>query len=174
MQLRRSFALSTAAVALSTAGLSSCGFDAATDREYTPSVGVNERDGVVKVLGAVIVSTEPGSGTFVASLSNSSRDEEATMTEVQVIEGEAPAPAEFEPVVVKRGALVNLAEPAADIKLTGEFAAGDFVEIAIGFDNGETLEMEVPVVSNGGYYADLDGPAPVEETPEGDESETEN
>ena len=39
MQFRRSFALTTAAVALATTGLSSCGFDYATDRYYTPSVG---------------------------------------------------------------------------------------------------------------------------------------
>ena len=166
MQLRRSFALTTAAVALATTGLSSCGFNYATNREYTPGVGINDRDGVIDVLGAVIVSTEPGSGTLIASLSNNSLDEEASMTEATLTEGEAPTPAEFEPILVKPGALVNLAEPAADITLTGDLAAGDFVEIAIGFDNGETVEIEVPVVENGGYYADLDGPAPVEESTE--------
>ena len=126
------------------------------------------------MLSAVVVSTEPGSGTFVASLSNNYLDDEASLTEVTLIEGDSPAPVEFEPVVIKPGALVNLAEPAADIKLTGDFEAGDFVEVAIGFDNGETVEMEIEVVENGGYYADLDGPAPVEETHEGDESGTEH
>jgi hypothetical protein len=169
MQLRCSLALTTAAVALSTAGLSSCGFDPGTNRGYAVTPTVNDRDGVVDVLSAAIVSTEAGSGTFIASLSNNSLDEEASMTEVTLTEGEAPTPAEFEPVVIKPNTLVNLAEPAADIKLTGDFAAGDFVEIAIGFDNGETVEIEVPVVSNGGYYADLDGPAP--ETPEPDQVE---
>ena len=174
MQLRRSFALTTAAVALATTGLSSCGFDYATDREYTPGVGVNERDGVVDVLSAVIVATEPGSGTFVASLSNNSLDAEVTMTELGVTEGSEATPAEFEPVLIKRGALVNLAEPAADIKLTGEFEAGDFVKLAVGFDNGETVELEVPVVENGGYYTDLDGPAPAEEPTEGEELDSAN
>ena len=165
MQPRRSLALTAATVALITGGLSSCGFDYATDRDYTPAVGINDRSGVVQVHGAVVVSTEPGSGTFIASLSNSSPDQEASMTEVGLIEGDAPAPAEFEPVLIKPGGLVNLAEPPANIELTGEFAAGDFVEIAVGFDNGETVELEIPVVENRGYYADLDGPAPVE-TPE--------
>jgi hypothetical protein len=169
MQLRRSLALTTAAVALSTAGLSSCGFDYATNRDNPITSAVNAQDGEIDVLSAVIVSTEAGSGTFIASLSNNSLEEEASMTELTLLAGEAPAPVEFEPVVVKPNTLVNLAEPAADIKLTGDFAAGDFVEIAIGFDNGESIEMEVEVVENGGYYADLDGPAP-SETPEPEEA----
>ena len=48
MQFRRSLALTTAAVALATTGLSSCGFDYATDRYYTPSVGTNNHDGIVE------------------------------------------------------------------------------------------------------------------------------
>ena len=169
MHLRRSLALTTTAVALATAVLSSCGFDAATERETTPNTGVNDRSGVVKVLAAVVVSSTPGSGTFVASLSNSSLEEQATMTAVSLTAGEAPAgeaPAPFEPVVIKPGALVNLADPAADIKLTGDFAAGDFVEVTISFENGETVEAEVPVVANEGYYADLDGPTSTETSDE--------
>ncbi|HXH79163.1 hypothetical protein [Nocardioides sp.] len=174
MQLRRSLALTTAAVALSTAGLSSCGFNYATNRDAPITSAVNNQDGEIDVLSAVIVSTEAGSGTFVASLSNNSLDEEASMTEVTVLASEAPTPAEFEPVNILPGTLVNLADPATDIKVAGDFAAGDFVEIAIGFDNGETVEMEIEVVENGGDYADLDGPAPVEESHEGEESETEH
>ncbi len=158
MHLRRSLALTTAAVALATVGLSSCGFDNATDRKYTPGAGVNQRDGEVDVLSAVIVSSTAGSGTFVASLSNDSLDNEVTMTSL-TLTAEGATPATFEPIVIKRGALVNLADPAADIKLTGDFAAGDFVKVAVGFDNGETTELDVNVVTNAGYYSDLDGPA---------------
>lgn len=161
MQFRRSFALTTAAVALATTGLSSCGFDNATDREYTPGVGTNDRDGTVDVLSAVVVSTAPGSGTFIASLSNGDETADVTLTELGLTDG---TPVEFEPLVVTQGTLVNLAEPAADLKLTGEFEAGDFVEVALGFDNGERVVLDVPVVDNGGYYAELDGPAPAEET----------
>lgn len=161
MHLRRSFAIMTAAVALATAGLSSCGFDYATDREYTPGAGVNNRDGDVKVLSAVIVSSQAGSGTFVASVASNS-DEEVTMTDV-ALSGDGGTPAEFEPVAVKPGALVNLAEPATNIKLTGDFGAGDFVKVSVGFDTGETVELEVNVVTNSGYYSDLDGPAPTTE-----------
>ncbi|MEO7628433.1 MAG: hypothetical protein ABIS91_19385 [Nocardioides sp.] len=163
MQFRRSFALTTAAVALATTGLSSCGFGYATDRYYTPSVGTNDHDGTVKVLAAVIVSSEPGSGTFVASLSNRDQDNDVSLTELSLTGGE---PVEFEPVVVEKAALVNLAEPAADLKLTCDFEAGNFVEVSLGFDNGENVVMDVVVVPNAGYYADLDGPAPAAETPE--------
>lgn len=163
MQFRRSLALTTAAVALATTGLSSCGFDYATDREYTPAAGTNDRDGVVDVLAAVVVSTEPGSGTFIASLSNGDEEKDASLTELSLTDG---TPVEFEPVVVKKGGLVNLAEPALDLKLTGDFEAGDFVSLSLGFDNGERVVFDVPVVANHGYYADLDGPAPAEETSE--------
>ena len=169
MQLRRSFALTTAAVALATTGLSSCGFDYATDRYYTPSVGTNDHDGTVKVLAAVVVSTTPGSGTFIASLSNTDTDKGAALTELSATGG---APVEFEPVDVGKGALVNLADPKADLKVTGDFGAGDFIEMTLGFDNGERVVLDVPVVTNSGYYADLDGPAPAEETTDAEESES--
>ena len=110
----------------------------------------------------MVVSTEPGSGTFIASLSNSDEEADASLTELGLTDG---TPIEFEPVVVPKGGLVNLAEPPADLKLTGDFEAGDFVEVALGFDNGERVVMDVVVVENAGYYADLDGPAPAEETP---------
>lgn len=157
MQLRRSFAMTALAVAL-TAGLSSCGFDYATDRVYTPGVGTNDREGVVDVLAAVVVSTEPGSGTFIASLSNNSLEEDIALVEVS---GDFE-PVTLEPVVVPAGDLVNFADPAADIKLTGDFEAGNFIELTLGFDNGESVVMDVPVVENAGEYADLDGPAPAE------------
>jgi hypothetical protein len=171
MQFRRSLALTTAAVALATTGLSSCGFDYATDRYYTPSTGTNDRSGTVDVLAAVVVSTEPGSGTFIASLSNGDQDTDASLTELGLTDG---TPIEFEPVLVPKASLVNLAEPAADLELTGEFEAGDFVELTLGFDNGERVVLDVPVVSNHGYYADLDGPAPAEDSTDAEETESEH
>jgi hypothetical protein len=171
MQPRRSLALTVAALALTAPALTSCGFDYATDRYYTPANGANNRDGVVDVLGAVVVSTEPGSGTFLASLSNNSTTEATSFTELGATEGGDVTAAEFEPVEIAPGALVNLAEPPAEIEVTGEFEAGDFVEVALGFDNGERTVVEVPVVDNHGYFEGLDGePLPVEETESGSES----
>lgn len=158
MHLRRSFALTMAAVTLATVGLSSCGFDYATDRAYTPAEGVSNRDGEVKVLSAVVVASQAGSGTFIASLANGSQDQDISMTDVTLTDDTATPPT-FEPVVIKHGALVNLADPAADIKLTGDFKPGDFVNVSVKFDNGETADLKVNVVTNSGYYSDLDGPA---------------
>lgn len=166
--LPRKLALATAALALTAPALSSCGFDYATDRVYTPAAGTNDRDGVVDVLGAVVVSTEPGSGTFVASLSNNSTEESATLDSVS---GEGVESAGFAPIEVPAGGLVNLADPAAEIEVTGEFESGDFVDLTLSFDNGEEATLEVPVVPNAGDYAGLDGPAPAETEPAAPETD---
>ena len=159
MQLRRSFALTAAALVLAAPALTSCGFDVATDRYYTPANGANNRDGDVDVLGAVVVSGQPGSGTFIASLSNNSTTEPASLTELASGDGGDVTAADFEPVEVEPGALVNLADPPADLKLTGDFEAGDFVSVALVFDNGERTVVDAPVVDNTGSFEGLDGPA---------------
>ena len=65
--------------------------------------------------------------------------------------------AEFEPVTIPAGGLVNLAEPAADIVLTGEFTAGDVVPLTVDFGNGERVSLNVPVVANDtGYWEGMD------------------
>ena len=154
MQLRP---LATAAAVLALAvPLSSCGFDYATDRDYTPAGGANNRDGDVDVLSAVVVSAAEGSGTFVASLSNNDPDGEQTFTAVAGDEGTVTA-SDFDPVTISAGGLVNLAEPAADIVLTGDFGAGDVLPLTIDFGNGERISLNVPVVSNDtGYWEGMD------------------
>ena len=147
--------VTAAAVVALAAPLSSCGFDYATDRDYTPGSGANNREGEVDVLSAVVVSAAEGSGTFVASLSNGSEGEQ-TLTAVAGQDSTVTA-AEFEPVVIPPGGLVNLAEPAADIVLTGDFAAGDVVPLTVDFGNGERVSLNVPVVSDEtGYWEGLD------------------
>ena len=152
MHLRRSLALAAGALALAVPALSSCGFDYATDRIYTPAAGVNDRDATVDVLGAVVVSAEEGSGVFVASFSNNSNEEEGL---VEGIEGEVTAEA-FEPVEVPVGGFVNLADEGG-AEVTGDFEAGNFVSLTILFGDGEQVQMDVPVVPNCGVYEGLDG-----------------
>jgi copper(I)-binding protein len=155
MQLRP---LATAAAVLALAvPLSSCGFDYATDRDYTPAGGANNREGDIDVLSAVVVSGSEGSGTFVASLSNNDTDTEQTFTGVSGDEGASIEAAELEPITIPAGGLVNLADPAAGIVLKGDFTAGDFVPLAIDFGNGERVTMEVPVVvDDSGYWEGMD------------------
>lgn len=153
--LRRSLATATAVLALALP-LSSCGFNYATQRDYTPGAGTNDRSGDVAVLSAVVVSGNEGSGTLIASLSNGLTDEASTLTgvtgnRVATTEDAEESPvelAEFEPVEVPPAGIVNLAEPARDITLTGDFRAGNFLELTFEFDNGQRTEMSVPVVSD--------------------------
>ncbi len=152
MHLRRSLALATGALVLAVPALSSCGFDYATDRIYTPAAGVNDRDATVDVLNAVVVSAEEGSGVFIASFSNNSNEDEGI---VESIEGDATAES-FEPVEIPVGGFVNLAEEGGP-EVTGDFAAGDFVSVTIHFGDGERVQMDVPVVPNCDDYEGLDG-----------------
>ncbi len=155
MQLRH-LATGAAVIAL-TASLSSCGFDYATERDYTPGSGANSRVGTVDVLSAVVVSAEEGSGTFVASLSNNDADTEQTFTGVSGGQDATITAATFDPVAIAPGGLVNLAEPAANIVLEGDFTSGDFVPLAIDFGNGDRVMIEVPVVPDDvGYWAGMD------------------
>jgi len=71
MLLRNRIARGIAAGALVLAlpTLAACG-DFATDKVYTPAPGANDRAGDVDVLNAVIVATQDGHGTFLATFSN--------------------------------------------------------------------------------------------------------
>ena len=155
MQLRP---LATAAAVLALAApLSSCGFDYATDRVYTPANGANNREGEVDVLSAVIVSAAEGSGTFIASFSNGVPDAEQTVTGVSGAEGSTVTAGEFEPIAIAPGGIVNLAEPAAGIVLTGDFTAGNVVPLSVDFDNGERVSLNVRVVADDtGYWEGMD------------------
>ncbi len=72
--------LATLAVVLLVPGLSACTYQ--TDQVYQAGVGVNDRDGTVDVLGAVVVASDDGRGTFVTSLVNNDLEEPQTLTGV--------------------------------------------------------------------------------------------
>ena len=155
-QPRRALATAAAVLALA-APLTSCGFDYATDRDYTPAAGANNREGVVDVLSAVVVAAEEGSGTFVASLSNNDPDNGATFTALSGTEEGGVTAAEFAPVEIGPGALVNLADPAAGIVVTGEFGPGNVVPMTVDFGDGERISLNVPVVADDtGYWEGMD------------------
>jgi hypothetical protein len=155
MHFRRKIALALSGVVLAVPALTSCGFDYATDRPYTPAAGVNNQDGTVDVLGAVIVSGQDDSGTFIASFSNNDVDEEGTVESLTGAEGTTLEAESFEPIVVPPSGLLSLADEGG-IPVTGSFTAGDFVPVTITFGNGEQSNLEIPVVSNDGDFAGLD------------------
>lgn len=145
MQLRTSARLLSAVGALTLAAtLTSCGFDYATDRVYTPAAGINDRDASVDVLNAVVVADHEGEGAFVAALANNESDQDISL-ETVAGSGDSTLTADVTPVEVAAGQLVNLADDGG-IPVTGDFGPGDVVTVTIEFDNGESTELSVPVV----------------------------
>jgi hypothetical protein len=157
MQPRRSLRLIAGALVLAVPLLGSCGFDKATDRVYTPAAGTNNRDKDVDVLSAVIVSAQPGSGTFLASLSNNLTDKPFQLTSVA---GSGKwtdltiAPADLSIDIVARG-FDNLVDQDP-ITVTGDLTPGQVAELTLTFDSGDEVTMDVPVVYACNAYEGLD------------------
>ena len=179
-RMRRGARVTTTCLAAILMGglLVGCGFTDATERNYTPANGANNNpaDTEVAVLGAGIVSTEPGSGTLIAVISNKSPDGAIALTGVAGIEeSTAVSAVEFAPQTAPPDSYVDLSDEGL-VKMTGDFKAGGFVRLAFTFDNGDRVPINVPVVANAGEFAGLDGPAPADtqdpETPDPDTQDT--
>jgi hypothetical protein len=157
MHLRnRTTLLIGALLILAVPALGACSKTAASEREYTPAVGVNHRDAYVDVLNAVIVSAQPGSGTFIATLVNNVPDESASLTGLTgVAAANDLQSSDFTPIDIPARGLVNLANDQG-IAVTGGFEAGEFVQIQITLGDGEVVAMRVPVVADAGDFAGLD------------------
>lgn len=177
MQLRTRIARATAAGALvlTTPLLSACGMSFATDAVYTPAPGANDRDGRVDVLNALIVATENGSGTFVATLVNNEvsaleggrlSDVTDRLTSLRGA-GESTLTAQLEPVEIPGGGMARLADGSGIPVEGSDIQLGHFVEVELTFANAEPVRIEVPVVPNNGVFAGQDGeeltPTTVEE-----------
>lgn len=162
MHLRRSTALATGALLLAIP-LSGCsaltGRDDATMREYVPANGTNNRDASVDVLGAVVVSAQPGSGTFVTTLVNNSAEDAASLTALEGTRAGNPLTVpEFQPIDVPARGLVNLANmPSGEgVTVEGDFEAGQFLRMTIDLSTQEQVTMDVLVVPDEGSFAGLD------------------
>jgi hypothetical protein len=146
--------------------LTSCGFNYATDKVYTPAPGVNDRDGRVDVLNAMVVATADGKGTFVASLVNNETpkvengkltDVDDQLTGLEGSGGSTLTATLKEPITIPGGGLVKLAD-GNGIPVEGDsIKLGSFVEVTLTFENAEPATMKVPVVPNNGHYAGQDG-----------------
>ena len=158
MQLRRSLRLTAGAVALLVPLLGSCGFDKATDRVYTPAAGINDRTGPVDVLSAVVVSAQPNSGTFIATLSNNSSTKSPTFDSFAGAEDEALTVGSAGPVEVAPRGYVNLAD-GDGVSVQGQFEPGKVLTMTLGFEDGDSLTMDVPVVYACEWWTGLDGSA---------------
>jgi len=157
---RRSSATALVAMLLPlAAALTSCGFDYPTDRVNTIAAGVNNREGVVEVLGARVVAYADGQGRLIGSLvySDNKADGPAVLQEVAgdlvqvtVPEGD---------IAIDPNAHVNLAtDDVAAIRVTGDFAAGDVLTLHYTFSTGESESLDVPVVKPCRQYAEITSP----------------
>jgi hypothetical protein len=153
VNVRRTLALGAAGLA-ATAALSACGFDYPTDRINNPTSGVDYRDGTVDILNAVVVAKQPDSGTFIATFVNGSPTEAVSLQSASG-DNTAIANVSASPFTLQPGTLRNLAATSG-IPVSGTFALGQFVNISFQFDDGETADMSVPVVTNDGQWAGLD------------------
>lgn len=174
--------VSAAALVLAGSTLVACSGAMPTDAVYTQAAGANNRESRVDVLNAVIVSTENGSGTFVATLVNNEKAMEAgqpteaadRLTAIEGVGDSSGLVASVQPVTIAGGELVALAD-GKGIPISGAvIKRGDFIELKLTFAVAEPVIIEVPVVGNSGVWAGQDGPAPVEETEEATETETES
>lgn len=147
MHLRRTLAVAATALALAPI-LSSCGFSPATNRVYTPAAGPINREATVDVLSAMIVSKAPGAGTFIAGLSNNSGSETITFDAIRPVNNTTITFDDLEPREIPPLGFENLSEPGNGIEVTGDFTAGDFIGVQLAFDNGESVEMKIPVVTD--------------------------
>jgi hypothetical protein len=165
MQLRRSARLLTAtgALVLAASALTSCGFDYATDRVYTPGAGTNDRDAQVDVLSAVVVSHEDGSGTLIATFSNNDATDPAS---VDAIDSDDVTINDFATIDLTPGGYVNLADAETPITVTGDFAQGDFMELTFTFGDGGSETVDVPSVPDCYEYSGLDATADAAATDE--------
>lgn len=151
MQLRRSLALMSGTVILSLGALTSCGFDMATDRPYSPGQGINARDGEVDVLAAVVVAAQPNEGTLVVTLANGSGADAA----LNGVSGADLEVADFEPIEVALGEAVNLADEGG-VPVSGDFDAGQMLPLTLSFADGSSADLNVPVVVACDHYLGLD------------------
>jgi copper(I)-binding protein len=172
--------LAAGALALSAPALAACSTDQPTDKVYNQAVGTNERHASsIDVLNAMIVSTEPGSGTFITTLVNNDNKGTVGENSVETLTG-----------LTVDGALVKLPpglkiEAGENLVLSNrgeggikveheDISAGGYVEVTLTFDGAKPVTLEVPVVTNTGYHAGEDGePAPVEEPTEEEAHEDE-
>ncbi len=156
-------ALAALVVVPALASCSSVGFNAPTDQVYTPAQGVNNRDGDVNVLNALVISGEAGSGRVIAGLANQNTTQPDEITgirgagenegvQVTALGGEAAIPA---------AGFLQLADPGSLAVLVSgeEVVPGGYVRLTFTFASAEEATLNVPVITNEGAFAEVEIPS---------------
>jgi hypothetical protein len=144
--------LAAVAMVLLVPALAGCGFGYQTDQVYQPGVGVNNRAGTVDVLGAVVVTSLNGEGTFVASLVNKDTGKDDSLV---TMTGDGLDVQLTAPVKLPADNLVNLADTGA-VSITGkDVQPGGFARVTLTFESGQKTEINAPVVPYSGDFNDV-------------------
>jgi hypothetical protein len=151
--VRRRPWLAAASLVFLVPALGACGFNYQTDKVYQPSVGVNNRQGTVDVLGAVVVSGSEGTGTFVASLDNKDENKAQTLTGITGSDG-------VEVTLVKQvevppGGLVNFADMGVASVHGSSIRAGGFARLTLEFESGQSAQVNAPIVAPEDQYSEI-------------------
>ena len=156
----RSLATAAAVIALA-APLTSCGFDYATERDYTPAGGANNREGVVDLLSAVVVSGAEGPAPSwprcPTTTASTSRASPPSPPVTPALTARPSRPPSSSPSPSRPPAWSTWPSRRPTSSVTGDFAAGDFVALSFDFGNGERVSLNVPVVPDDfGYWEGMD------------------
>lgn len=138
---------------------SSCavGFDAATNQQQASGNGRSANVDAIQVRGALIVidPKNPGWGTFVATIINTSADQDEFLAvDLDQASGTSSRTSEVlnsqEPVQFGLPGQFSL-----PLQLTAEVKAGTLVNVLLEFKNNEAIPMSLLVENNDGIYSDI-------------------
>jgi hypothetical protein len=167
--LRR--ALAAGGAGLAALALASCGFDAQTNKAYTPSEGVNadvgtyQTEPAVKVRNLMILSRAEGSGFLSASLTAATTGEALTSASATALNADGSDGAALTvklPDPVSLGSNLVVLTDRAAITVTGAMTPGYTARITLSFSKAGQLTIVAPIVdANQGPYATVSPSAAV-------------
>lgn len=142
--------------------LASCtvNFGEQTDKVYNVAAGVSDRSGEVDVLNALVVSSETGSGTVVATLVNNDQ------TQADSLKGISGAGADSSltvtpggPTDIAANGLLNLATDGSNFISGSKVEPGRDVRVTFTFERAKAVTMTIPVVGDTPDYAGVTLPS---------------
>lgn len=146
----------TVAAAVLTAVLGGCaaGFSAQTEQPYQPAEGISNRQSEVYAIDSLVVTDGRGNGTVVSGLVNQAPKSDSLVNVTASMQGKSL------PVTNTSGSAIKLPTQtgvqlahSADIRIGGNFKAGEIVTLTFEFANAAPVTVHVPVVGNGSTYA---------------------
>ena len=149
-----------AALLLSVPALASCAATA-TEAIYNPTEGVNDRDGQVEVLHALVVSDGKDGGRLIAGLVNTSQDTPDQLADVTPDGGSAQITVGDGEKEIPAAGILQLADSDAAQVLVKGVKAGGYVRVTFSFDNADDATLNVPVVQATDDFSGVEVPGAV-------------